>query len=302
MTGATDERRHAPGDDPLWNESWYFDFSTPDGGVGGYVRLGLYPNLGVAWYWAAFVRPEEPPLVVRHHQVVLPAGPGLELREDGLWSALHCETPMEHWTVGLEAFALALDDPRDAHDAEPRGDRVPLGFDLEWESTAPQFDYPGVSRYEQSCRVSGEVLVGTEALEIDGFGQRDHSWGVRDWWTLGWVWTAGRFADGVAFHAMHLDHESISYGPGYVVTSADLTALDGFAADVSDGTKGLPGSTEMALGSLTMTAHPTAFASVRLDSPDGRTGVLHRSLCRFDRPDGVVGYGWTEWNRPRRDQ
>ena len=35
---------HAAGDEPLWSESWYFDFADPEQGVGGWVRLGLMPN------------------------------------------------------------------------------------------------------------------------------------------------------------------------------------------------------------------------------------------------------------------
>ena len=36
---------------------------------------------------------------------------GLEVRADGLWGELMCETPLEHWSYGLEAFGVALDDP-----------------------------------------------------------------------------------------------------------------------------------------------------------------------------------------------
>ena len=43
---AADERAHAPGEERLWGESWYFDFTNREGTLGGYVRLGLYPNLG----------------------------------------------------------------------------------------------------------------------------------------------------------------------------------------------------------------------------------------------------------------
>ncbi|MDP9441800.1 MAG: hypothetical protein M3P34_06425 [Actinomycetota bacterium] len=118
------ERRHPPGPHPLWEESWYFDFAAPD--MGGFVRLGLLPNLGVSWYWGYLVRWAEPLLVARHHAAALPRGSVLELREDGLWAALYCETPHEHWTAGLEAFAVALDDPDDAFRGE-RGDRVPRG-------------------------------------------------------------------------------------------------------------------------------------------------------------------------------
>src|SRR5439155_26689961 len=49
---AGDEGRHPPGPEELWNESWYFDAVSEDGTVGMYTRLGLYPNLGVAWFTA----------------------------------------------------------------------------------------------------------------------------------------------------------------------------------------------------------------------------------------------------------
>ena len=72
------------------------------------------------------------------------------IRSHGLWLSLVCETPGEHWSVGFEAFALAVEHPDDE-----RGDLVPLGFDLEWEA-------PG--------RVHGEVLVGDESVELDTAG------------------------------------------------------------------------------------------------------------------------------------
>ena len=50
----------------------------------------------------------------------------------------------------------------------------------------------------------GEVLVGGERLAFDGLGQRDHSWGVRDWWTVAWTWTAGWLEDGTRYHGTHV--------------------------------------------------------------------------------------------------
>jgi hypothetical protein len=91
------------------------------------------------------VRHEGRWLVVREDD--LPAPTGDDVRAPGLWVSLTCETPGEHWTIGLEAFALAVDDPDDE-----RGDIVPLGLDIEWES-------PG--------HVHGELLIGDERFELD---------------------------------------------------------------------------------------------------------------------------------------
>lgn len=307
MPEAADELRHPPTDDPLWNESWYLDFAAADGSIGGYVRLGLYPNFhgpgkGVAWYWAYLVGEEVGTLLVRHHECALPKEPGFEIREDGLWAVQHCETPNEHWTIGLETFAVALDEPGDAYRGE-RGDRVPLGFDLEWEGVAPVYDWPAVTRYEQSCRVSGEILVGSQRIEFDGPGQRDHSWGVRDWWRVGWVWTAGALDDGTRFHSVQVLAPGLTFSPGYLVNGAagpELQPVTRFENDieVSDDDDRFPVGTRMRLNDLDIACTPVAMAPVVMESPDGRVGRLPRALCRFDVSDGRSGYGWTEWNQP----
>ena len=139
------------------------------------------PNGGTAWYWAALIGNARRYLLVRDEEVPLPRPGRLDVRTDGLWSALECETPLDHWTVGLEAFAVALDDPFDAWGDE-RGDVVGLGFDLEWEAleeARPAADaINNGAGYRQACRVSGEILVGPdERFVIDGQGARAHRWG-----------------------------------------------------------------------------------------------------------------------------
>ena len=215
---AADERAHPPGDERLWGESWYFDFTDREGTLGGYVRLGLYPNLGVAWYWACLVGEGRPLVTVIDHEVALPKAPSLEIRADGLWADHTVETPFDHMTLGCEAFAIGVDDPAEVY-GDLRGDRVPFGFDLEWETDGGGL-YPwiGTTRYEVSCNVHGEILVGDETIEFDGIGQRDHSWGVRDWWTLGWVWTAGGLEDGTRFHTARIRVPGLeAFAPGYVL-------------------------------------------------------------------------------------
>jgi hypothetical protein len=295
----SDEAAHPPPDaDPLFNESWYFDFASADGGLGGYARLGLYPNQRVAWYWAALVGTGRPLLLVRDHAVPLPRV-GLEVRTDGLWAAFNCETALEHWSVGLEAFAVALDDPGEAYRGE-RGDRVAFGLDLEWESIGPAYDYPGVTRYEVSCDVHGEILVGDERIAFSGPGQRDHSWGHRDWWTYPWCWTAGRLDDGTAFHASRPEIPGVRYEVGYVLPPGGVPHAAGefVVGDPVLGADDLPRALDLRLGPLDLKLTPLHHGPVRLEAPDGRVGHLSRSLVRFDTSDGRAGHGWLELNQP----
>ncbi len=296
---AEDERRHAPGDEPLWNESVYLDVVDPDRGVGAYVRVGLYPNLGLAWYWACLVGPDRPLVLVVDHDVALPRDGSLELRAEGLWADYTVETPLDHVTVGLEAFAVALDDPADAY-GPAHGERVPFGLDLEWETEGGTYAYPGVDRYEVPCRVHGEVLIGTEVIPVDGCGQRDHSWGVRDWWTYGWSWTSGRLDDGTAFHGTHVVLDDVQlYGTGYVQPpGGPLVPTDEVARTQVLGREGLPESGTWRIADLDLRLEPVAFAPVLLTADDGRVSRFPRAWCRYEAADGRVGHGWTEWNQP----
>ena len=56
--------------------------------------------------------------------------------------------------------------PATSYDAHPNG---PLPKAVAW------------GHYEQSCRVTGDLVVGGHTIAFDGFGQRDHSWGFRHW-------------------------------------------------------------------------------------------------------------------------
>ena len=75
-----DEGRHAPGSEQLWNESWYFDVIAPDASFGAYVRVGLYPNLGVCWYTALICGPGRATVAVVDFAAPLPAGERVDLR------------------------------------------------------------------------------------------------------------------------------------------------------------------------------------------------------------------------------
>lgn len=297
---AADEHRHAPTGEHLWSESWYLDFFDPSRGVGGYVRLGLYPGLNTAWYWACVVGPDRPLVTVIDHEVPIPPGRSHEIRTEGLWADYTVETALDHVSVGVEAFAVGVDDPTEVY-GDLRGARVPLGFDLEWETDGGTFAYPGVTRYEIPCRVHGEVLVGAERIEVDGYGQRDHSWGVRDWWSYGWSWTAGRLDDGTRFHGVDVKAGTDAlYGTGYLQdpdgTMHPIGRVDSSA--VLDPT-GLPTTARWELDDLALTIEPIAFSPVLLTSDDGQVSRFPRAWCRFTADDGRHGHGWTEWNQPQ---
>ena len=290
-----DERSHEPGPEPLWSESWYFDFFQADGSVGGWVRIGLYPNLGVSWYHAYVVGPGRRTLAVADLSVPLPKPGSLELRTHGLWADHTCETALEHFTLGNEAFALAVDDPAELYQREPRGEQVPMGLDLEWETDGEPHHYLHTTRYEIPCRVHGEVLVGDEHIALDGWGQRDHSWAVRDWWVIGWVWCSGRLDDGTRFHGSDIRVPNVDIGFGYVQPG---DATNDVHADEQLGPEGFPTVATITIAGLDLLLEPVAFAPSLLTFED-KVDRFPRALCRVEAADGRTGWAWTEWNQPQ---
>lgn len=177
MAPADWERRHAG-----QFESWTFDFWAPaaDGAaLAGFVGFAFLP--GRAWCWAALVGTGRPYLLVRDLDLDPPRRPGSRQLRGSLWADANCETPHEHWSVGLEAYGVELDDPDDALRGE-RGVRTGLGIDLEWEADGPPVGPAG--DYAAAAQVHGEVLVGAgrdvETIAVDGAGLWRHRWGEGD--------------------------------------------------------------------------------------------------------------------------
>ena len=151
------------GEEPDRVEYIDLDFRATDGTVAGFVRLTVLANQRACWFWTVLRTPQHSHVAVIEPDLPMPSR-SLEFRTSGLWVDLVCEDPFTHYAVGLEAFGLLLDEPGDAV-----GHRVPVGYDLEWESV------PGTG-YPLDCVTHGEILVADEVIELDGHGSRTHRW------------------------------------------------------------------------------------------------------------------------------
>lgn len=184
---ARHEDRHVPGAEDLWNEAWSFEIvDDHEGEI--FIALRLFPNLGKA-SWQTRIVDQGRVVVVRDDEVSLPRAGGFEVRAEGLWGELICETRMEHWGIRLEAFGLVLDNPAQSPGGsfldfpeDERGERIPVGLDLDWELYAAPPEAVGtltddVGEYRQLGEVHGEVLIGSDRIVVSAPGVRAHEWG-----------------------------------------------------------------------------------------------------------------------------
>ncbi|HVU60175.1 MAG TPA: hypothetical protein VHD58_00800 [Mycobacteriales bacterium] len=291
-----DEDRHDCDDEQLWNESWYADFVRSDGTLAGYVRLGYYPNLGTTWWHVAVVGPDRRPVVCQRTDLPVPAH-GTGVCGPGVDGTLTTDEALRSFSVRAAMTGEQLHSATDVYDGTP-GTAVDVGLDLTWTTDGVPFHYAVTPRYEIPCTVTGSVTVDGEVCHVDAPGQRDHSWGVRDWWSFGWCWSSGHLADGTHTHLTDVRIPGMELAPGYVQRGNDLRPVVRGWASEDLGSRGLPTAATVHHDDLAVTFEPIAFGPILLTAPDGRVGYFPRAAARLQTADGRAGVGWIEWNQP----
>jgi hypothetical protein len=240
------------------DEQWAFDFVGARG-ASGFVRLARVGER--CWFWCYLVGDDVGLVAVRDHDVAPPRRPAvLEVRADSLWAELVCETAGEHWGVALEAFGVRLDAAVDAWEGEI-GERLPVGLDLEWE-----VDTTG----EPHGSVRGEVLLGRERLEVDGWGVLSHAVAPATAWPDAWSgWC--HFPDG-----------------SWARVTGATSAID------ADGIA-MPVEARLADGAAAP-CRPLAVVPVPLDPSPEHGPALVRVLTGID----MTGIGWVEMLQSER--
>jgi Ecdysteroid kinase-like family len=298
-----DESAHTATDEPLWSESWYADFADAAQGFGGWIRLGLIANQQAAWLHALLCGPNLPTVAVIDCEIPLPADPWA-LQTSSVSFTHSADDPLRSYRIGLHGHGQSYADPAALLRGE-RGEPVDVALNLEWTTDGTPYPYRLTTRYEIPCTVSGTVTVDGRHYTVDSVpGQRDHSWGVRDWWSMDWVWSALHLDDGTHLHAVNIRIEGMPpVSIGYLQDRAgSVTELHSIGARETFDADGLPVSATLAVdpGGVTATVDVRGHAPVQLVASDGRISQFPRVWATVSTADGRSGVGWLEWNRNLR--
>jgi hypothetical protein len=305
----SDEARHAPDAEELWNESYYCDFVDHDGSIGGWFRLGLYPNLGVAWWTAWIVRPGQPGVASVDYHSPIPPGDTLATTTGHPDTRIEIDVvyPLEEFRLASDTAGLLIAPDARSYD-DTAGTPTRLGVDLTWVTDGAPYHYELTTRYEIPCTVSGTVTIGKETLQVatPAQGQRDHSWGVRDWWAFGWCWCSMRLDDGTRIHLSDIRIPDAPFPVffGYIQTPGECRPVTALTVTEELGALGFPSGVRIDVAAapaydLHLDITPEAFGPVLLrDEKHDRTSRFPRAMltCRTD--DGRTGAGWIEFNQP----
>jgi hypothetical protein len=240
---APDELRHAWDGDPLWRESWYYNFSDPVNEIGGWLYLWVLPNQPL----------KTGMLVSLYHGVATDfdsnnlawEAPGHVYRgSDDSWVYCYKEdiaaltnADLDDITFGgltmkrlqpLEHYRLAFEEPGAAR------------FDLACEFMTEPWDFAdnvhatpawlAKNRYHRGWKAKGDLVIGDRSYQIDTTGDSDHSWGTRDngaFMRRNLKTYALQSADGgLSVKAQMLGDPGQELPRGYIAVGKDMRAVD----------------------------------------------------------------------------
>jgi hypothetical protein len=284
-----DEYPHLSSRHPDWRESYYFNFVDIDNGISGFTTIGLLPNLGKREFVFVLFHADR-----REVYFVEPEGSvtndSLKSLSDGrLEYAL--VSPLKEWIIRFAGEKLTAD--------------------IRWKARFPVCDFGGGSEtswsghFEQSGHVDGTVsLPGGPDIVLKGLGQRDKSWGPRDWHIDSW-------------YALHAQFNSYSIAlrrdvvKNAATASGAISTSDGHVAisKVDLETKFANGTDRMPIAATTCihgvdgtryTLHsslisPVSFLRFSRGFPGGTTELFEEMTLHECEESGERATGLTEW-------
>ncbi|MBD3197259.1 MAG: hypothetical protein GF317_19550 [Candidatus Lokiarchaeota archaeon] len=175
---SNDDYLHEPDERDKWREAYYFNWVDLDNKVSGFSTLAILPNIMKREF--VFL------LYYNNHTEAYYREPDLESYDADISSMLidkrlkySMVKPLEKWRIEYKSRKLS--------------------FDITFENRYPLYYFGKDSsaswhrHFEASGKIEGTLkLKNNTEFKIKGFGQRDKSWGYRDWHQFD-KWFAGHF-------------------------------------------------------------------------------------------------------------
>ncbi len=230
-----DDYMHPVEDASNFNESAYYNFFHRDApGHGGWLRIGNRVNEGYAEVTILVYEPDGS-IGFNYKR------PGIEDNSAHNAGGVRFEV-VEPWKEHRATYSgkvcllkdpLELRDPSKAFKSNPF---VATEIDIEWQGLSPawggeprvrQPDGSYVSadaenefargHFEQLGRATGLIEIDGRRYEIDGFGQRDHSWGPRYWQNAPqYQWQIMTFGDDFGLMGLRMETEDGDRVRGFI--------------------------------------------------------------------------------------
>lgn len=200
-----------------WNESFYFNVYDIKNDIGAFMRIGVKPRSNIKSMWCFLMMPDGSTVGSRSQEDYRDArltvgGLSFErIRPEKEWRLVYRGAMKRTFGSGIQKKEVSME--------------------LTYNSISRTFDYRECGNWdrrlvpladtaehtEQFGRIQGTAIVGDTELALDGLGERDHSWGVRDWLApTEWIWLSCQFSERCAFNLTRIMLHNQTADAGYV--------------------------------------------------------------------------------------
>ncbi len=281
-----DERLHRVEDpSPHWSDSLYFNAWDPTTDTFLMTRIAVQANAG---------RISAGLLVWQAGLPVFAYARELDEIPPTDWDVMTTAGLTYRMLASGQTWAVQLDDADDRCHLEWHGLGPAVSYDAHPNGPLPQAVAWG--HYEQTCRVTGDLVLGGQRVRFDGFGQRDHSWGYRHWAGLHqWHWVTGFLADGRGFNLFEVQsHADVTTVNGFVQTATGshyvVAAERNLTRSTDGGAERFHLVLHLASGATLAVDGERAGGSIPVRPAHDQLVVVHETPMRL-AADGVAGYG-----------
>ncbi|MCW4013607.1 MAG: hypothetical protein NWF07_11535 [Candidatus Bathyarchaeota archaeon] len=222
---------HTPNNHPEWNESFYFCFSDRENKINAMTRLGMKPNKDEASLFFLVFLPDGSVAGYRDAERIhgewgshewVSKGMEFTPNEDGSWHYAYTGPMVQVEKPG--------DFPHASRDKSLIKTVLPTQMDIHFKPIHPEYEYSenmtpesleigkkaGDEHWEQIGLIEGTLTLGETSYKISRqIGQRDHTYGVRDWTGVGdWLYYVVWFNEELAANpaAIVMEDGRVSWG------------------------------------------------------------------------------------------
>jgi hypothetical protein len=282
------EHAHSADEELDWRESYYFNWVDLDTGISGFSTIGLLPNTKKREFVFALFHGYEREVYFQEPEGVF-SNDLSESLTDGILTYKMIE-PLKEWQIIYN------------------GDK--LKADIRWPARFPAYDFGSGSgtswsgHFEQSGTPHGTIeFPDGMIVKIKGFGERDKSWGSRNWHIESWFALHAQFDD-VSIGLRRDEVNDVAHSSGGISTVEGHEPIDVIHVatethpefDVPVGSKtriiGTDG-TEYNIRSQLIT--PKSFVRFEREFPGGRTELYEGMAVHTCRELETTGTGLIEW-------
>jgi len=211
-----------------WNESYYFVFYDKEKSVGGMTRLGFKPNKSEGMTFLFLFLPDGS--VAGYFQEKKDENYPNNLKVEGMYHGLSEEKIKYEFKGNMIIVENPRNLPKVRKNPNLISDLRKCEFELHFKPINEVYEYSenmteeslelgkkaGDKHWEQIAKVSGNIRLGEKDYEFkDVLGQRDHTYGVRDWTGVGnWLYYVVWFNENLAINPAAIIGKDGKYSTG----------------------------------------------------------------------------------------